>query len=204
MRLIAAFRLPHVAHRVAGLVVDVFGAPCHRIAAASRARCRPGQRGRRARNARGYRAAADVFGFLRTHHHRFGGIVSLLALLGAGKIAIRPTRWRETCRGRAADRACCRFWRATSCSSFCRYSSASSEGSGSSAEEAFRARFSKLPRVSSTETASGSSPSTALATNWQIAATFWRRQLGAGPQLYQHTGLGGLAASPGKANLWEK
>ena len=75
----------------------------------------------------------------------------------------------------------------------CRYSSNASDGSGTSSEAVRRGRLSRLPRMSSTETPSGASPSTALDTRWQIGEHVGRPQLCARPQLDHDAAFGRLS-----------
>ena len=112
-------------------------------------------------NARGHRAAAHVLGFLRTHHHRLGRVESLLALLGAGEVAIDR---RGGAKLVGAEQ---RFERAVDFGENIVFQllpvfERLLGGLRIVGRRSLRARFSRLPRVSSTETASGSSPSTAL------------------------------------------
>ncbi len=149
-----ALRQPDMLDRVAGLVADALGTPRHGRAPGRRPRRWIRKIRRRARQTGRRSYSADVLGFLRGHHDGLVGVEGLLALVGAGEIALHRRG------GAKLVGAQQRFQRAVDLGEQVVFDllPVVERGLGRARRPrpaACRARFSRLPRMSTTETASG-------------------------------------------------
>ena len=129
------------------------------------------------------------------------GVEDLLALFAAGEIALHRDAGAEFVRSEQrlergvdlGDQVALDLWRYSS--------SAVARLRCRPARRPLRGRLSRLPRMSSTETASGASPSTALATRWLMATTFCGASCAPGSKLTSTLALAGCRDSRNTESL---